>query len=183
MQTCCPDLLCRQKKEIHKDEEWQRFQINAVTNLRPQQSTYSVFSIGFGIGCDVMAADNTPFELIGGCEIDEVAIGHFMDRTGAPCYGSVQELRNDILAGRVTLPQVDVLASTLSCASKFKWNRINKKSPDHKDGEEFERQLELIRLINPRCCYVEMIPQDPSCNRPEDYYALEQGLGEMFPYV
>ena len=171
------------KQETDEDEEWQRFQINAVTNIRPQPSTYNVFSIGFGIGCDVMAINGTPFTVVGGCEIDEVAINHFTDRTGAPCYGSVQALRDDILAGRITLPPIDVLSSTLDCASKCKWNRINKKAPDHKDGDQFVKQLELIKLINPRCCYVEMSPPDPSFNRPEDYYALEQGLGSIFPHV
>jgi hypothetical protein len=64
------DMLSRSampaEKEIGEDEEWQRFQINAVTNLRPQPSTYNVFTIDFGIGCDVMATSDTPFTVVGG---------------------------------------------------------------------------------------------------------------------
>jgi hypothetical protein len=112
-----------------------------------------------------------------------VAINHFTARTGAPCYGSVQKSSATTCWPAESPCHRSTYFPTLDCASKCKWNCINKKAPDHKDGEEFVRQLELIRLIYARCCYVEMTPPDPSCNRPEDYYALEQGLGNMFPHV
>ena len=87
------DMLSRSAlpavKPTDEEEEWARFQINAVNPVCDPEQPRTVFAVGFGIGCDVMATEGTPFQLVGGCEIDQVAIDHFTDQTAATCYGSV----------------------------------------------------------------------------------------------
>ena len=53
---------------IDEDEEWKAFQINAteVVQRHASDKPFKVFSLGFGIGCDVMATTNTPFQIVGG---------------------------------------------------------------------------------------------------------------------
>ena len=163
---------------IDEEEEWQRFQINAMQSATsPVTEVFKVFSIGFGIGCDVMATANTPFKVVGGCDIDEVAISHFEERTGAKCYGSIESLRQQLNAGLKL--SVDVVSFTVSCASRSKWNRINKKPVEHRDGHEFTEGIDVICKIAPRMCYLEMVAGDD----PSDFMEVEERLSKCFSNV
>ena len=52
---------------IDEAEEWKAFQINVTEVVQRQASAkpFKVFSLGFSIGCDVMATANTPFQVVG----------------------------------------------------------------------------------------------------------------------
>jgi site-specific DNA-cytosine methylase len=165
---------------VDEDEEWQQYQINAVDT--PNEPQYKVIALGFGIGCDVMATANTPFKVVGGCEVDPVAIQHFEQRTGAPCYGSIQDLDRKLEDG-LDLGRIDVVSLTVSCSSRSRLNRINKKPVEHNDGHLFTQSIATIGKINPRMCYVEMVCSDPGHNDPQDFHAVEKALGELFPHV
>ena len=166
---------------VDEDEEWQNYQFNAVANTSAQQQ-YNVLALGFGIGCDVMATANTPFKVVGGCEVDPVAIKHFEERTGAPCYGSIQDLDRQLDEG-LKLDKIDVVSLTVSCSSRSRLNRINKKPVEHNDGHMFTQSMSTIGKINPRMCYVEMVCSNPAHNDPQDFHEVEKALGDLFPHV
>ena len=170
-------------KIVEHDEaaDWKEYSINAINHSPPiatqNPERYNTMLWGYGIGCDVMATESTPFKIVGGCESDVKMHGHFQDRTGATEYGPIQELEKKLDAG-FKLPPIDVLASTMPCTSRCRFQRINKLPREHDNGGLFVDQLRLIKKINPKIFYAEMSPPDPAHNDMRDYVALEKGLAE-----
>ena len=164
--------------EYNEEDEWESYAMTGSVAAPPEQTKYNVMTWGYGIGCDIMATDGTSFTIVGGCETDDTLATYFTNRTaGAPNYGSVEQLGKALDDG-LQLPPIDVLASTLPCSSRCRWNRVNKLPKEHDSGSLFVQQLEVIRRIKPRVFYAEMAPPDPAHNNndPGDYTALERGL-------
>ena len=164
---------------VEHDEEadWVGYSIGAIANdsANVDVKSYNTMLLGYGIGCDVMATENTPFTIIGGCEIDPVAQKFFQERTKAPEHGDTAELLKRLKKGQ-KLPPVHVLSSTMSCSSRSRFNRINKKDKNYGNGNAFNDQIELVQRINPKIFYCEMAPPDSGSNDMRDYVKLETEL-------
>ena len=74
-----------------------------------------------------------------------------------------------LLARGLKLPHIDVLASTLTCSSRCRFNRINKLASTEKGGNMFLDQLDVVDTVNPTIFYAEMAPPDPAHNNPGEY--------------
>ena len=115
------------------------------------------------------------------CEIDDVVIPHFEQRTGAKCYGSIQDLDKQLDDGLQL--NVDIVSMTVSCASRSRYNRINKKPVCHRDGNLFTKGIATIAKICPRMCYLEMVTADKHYNDPRDFMKAKELLGKHFKHV
>ena len=152
--------------DYDEDAEWKTYSFATETTADAARS-YKVMVWGYGIGCDIMATSGTPFKVVRGCETDMPLHELFKDRTGHDSFGSVEEL-GQLLAGGLTLPHIDVLASTLTCSSRCRFTE--------KGGNMFLDQLDVVNTVNSTIVYAEMAPPDPAHNDPGEYTQLEVGL-------